>query len=122
MKFTFAIVLLSTLARGSEGGEGTDVGWDIAGDTSKRLREIVADNGGESRKKYLRRLKKDNDSVSFHGEIVDENDSSTFALAGDDSRNWNHGSYAVASKRSGNIKLNVPQDTQIGDTLFLFLR
>ena len=112
MKFTFAIVLLSTLARGSEGGEGTDVGWDIAGDTSKRLREIVADNGGESRKKYLRRLKKDNDSVSFHGEIVD----------GDDSRNWNHGSYAVASKRSGNIKLNVPQDTQVGDTLFLFLR
>ncbi|KAL3792097.1 LOW QUALITY PROTEIN: hypothetical protein ACHAW5_006742 [Stephanodiscus triporus] len=115
MKFTFAIVLLSTLARVSEGGEGTDVGvgWGIVGDTFKRLREIVADNVGERGNKYLRRLKKDNDSVSFHGETIDECD---------DSMNWNHGSYSVASKRSGNIKIHVPQDTQIGDTLFLFLR
>jgi hypothetical protein len=45
------------------------------------------------------------------------------ALSGEnDSQNWNHGSYEVASKRRGTIKLHVPRDTQVGDTLFLFLR
>jgi hypothetical protein len=88
----------------------------LAGDTSKNM---LVDRGGEHRTKYLRKLKKDL-SVSLQGEIVDGNEA--FAPTGEDSKNWNRGSYAVASKHSGTIKLHVPQDTQIGDTLFLFLR
>ncbi len=61
------------------------------------------------------------------GITINENDSPSItpglrALRGEiDSENWNRGSYAVASN-SGSIKLNVPKDTQVGDTLFLLLR
>jgi len=91
----------------------------LAGDTSK---SNLVDRGDERQnppRSYLRKLKKDL-SVSLHGEIVDENEA--FAPTGEDSKNWSRGSHAFASKHSGTIKLHVPRDTQIGDTLFLFLR
>ena len=44
----------------------------------------------------------------------------TFALA--DSTDWSHGSFAVTSKKSGEIKVYAPEGTVVGDTLFLFLR
>jgi hypothetical protein len=100
------LVLLSALAH-------TAV---LAADTSKNI--LVA-RGGERRTKYLRTLKKDL-SVSLQGEMVDENEA--FAPTGEDSKNWSRGSNAVASNHSGTIKVHVPQDTQVGDTLFLFLR
>ncbi|KAL3817570.1 hypothetical protein ACHAXA_010589 [Cyclostephanos tholiformis] len=90
--------------------------------------------GGDEEKQtnHLRQAKKVKSGESMalqDGEMINEGgDSPSFipglrALRGEnDSQNWNHGSYAVASKRSGTIKLHVPQDTQIGDTLFLFLR
>ncbi len=34
---------------------------------------------------------------------------------------WNHGATAVTSANSGTIKFDAPTDTQVGDTLFLFL-
>ena len=61
-----------------------------------------------------------------YGETADEDavpsftpDLPSFALADD---SWNHGSYAVSSAKSGTVKIYVPDDTQVGDTLFLFLR
>ena len=110
----FAIVLLSTLAQCAVLVESTTR-------LGRTAQDIKAGGDGEKQTNHLRKMK----TVQGGESIAD---SSSFipglrALRGeDDSRNWNHGSYAVASKRSGNIKLNVPQDTQIGDTLFLFLR
>ena len=40
----------------------------------------------------------------------------------DNSQDWTHGSYAVVSEHGETIKINVPPATQVGDTLFLFLR
>lgn len=34
---------------------------------------------------------------------------------------WNHGATAVTSANSGTVKFYAPTDTQVGDTLFLFL-
>ncbi len=34
---------------------------------------------------------------------------------------WNHGATAVTSANSGTIKFDAPTETQVGDTLFLFL-
>jgi hypothetical protein len=123
MKVKIAIVLLSTLAQRAV----------LAGSTSKRLGRTAQDAGGgdgEKQTNHLRKTKKVQGGKSIaiqDGITIDENDSSSFtpglrALRGeDDSENWNRGSYAVAST-SGSIKLNVPKDTQVGDTLFLFLR
>jgi len=38
-----------------------------------------------------------------------------------DSTAWNHGSYAVSARKSGTIEIFYPDDTEVGDTLFLFL-
>ncbi|KAL3797058.1 hypothetical protein ACHAW5_009644 [Stephanodiscus triporus] len=120
----FAIVLLSTLARCAVLVESSSTRLGRA------AQDIKAGGDGERQTNHLRKMKtvQGGESIAHHdGETINEADSSSFipglrALRGeDDSKNWNHGSYAVASKRSGNIKLNVPQDTQVGDTLFLFL-
>ena len=114
IKYFMKFLLLLALAR-------TTV---VKGHTSKGLEGILANSGGDRRIRYLRRMRKEEDNglVSIHGEIVNENVSPTFNLSGKEPQKWNHGSYAVASKRSGTIKIHVPQDTQVGDTLFLFLR
>ena len=124
MKVKIAIVLLSTLAQRAV----------LAGSTSTRLGHTTQDAGGgdgEKQTNHLRKTKKVQGEKSIaiqDGKTIDENDSPSFttglrALRGeDDSKDWSRGSYAVASKHSGTIKLQVPQDTQVGDTLFLFLR
>jgi hypothetical protein len=96
----------------------------LKGHTSKRRQRIMADSGGDRRTKNLRRMRKEEDDglVSIHVEIVNEHEWPTFILRGEEPQIWHHGSYAVASKHSGTIKLHVPRDTQVGDTLFLFLR
>ena len=122
MKVKIAIVLLSTLTQRAV----------LAGSTSTRLGRTAQDAGGGDGEKQTNHLRKTKNvrgkSIAIqYGKTIDENDSPSFtpglrALRGeDDSENWNRGSYAVASK-SGSIKLNVPKDTQVGDTLFLFLR
>jgi hypothetical protein len=35
---------------------------------------------------------------------------------------WNHGTTAVSTHHSGTITLQIPEETEVGDTLFLFLR
>jgi hypothetical protein len=40
----------------------------------------------------------------------------------DSSQDWTHGSVAVVSEHGATIKINMPPATQVGDTLFLFLR
>jgi hypothetical protein len=37
------------------------------------------------------------------------------------SKEWNHGATSVTSANDGTIKVYAPEDTQVGDTLFLFL-
>jgi hypothetical protein len=114
MKVKFAIVLLSTLAQRAV----------LAGSTSTRLGRTAQDAG------HLRKTKKFQGGKAIaiqNGKTIDENHSPFIpglrALTReDDSKIWNHGSYAVAASKSGYITLNVPQDTEVGDTLFLFLR
>jgi hypothetical protein len=113
MKVKFAIVLLSTLAQRAV----------LAGSTSTRLGRTAQDAS------HLRKTKKFQGGKSIaiqNGKQIDENDSPFIPglrapTREDDTMIWNHGSYAVASK-SGSIEINVPQDTKVGDTLFLFLR
>jgi hypothetical protein len=116
----FAIILLSALAHPAVSAVSI-VSTD---------KEIKAENDGGKRTNHLREKVGPDELMGLQdGERLDESgDSPNFipglrALRGEnDSRNWNHGSYAVASRHSGKLKLYVPRHTQVGDTLFLFLR
>ena len=115
-----AIILLSTIAHPAI----------MAVSSATSAQEIKAGNDGEKRTYHLRQKVEPGGTMGLQdGDTIDESGGSPSFIPGlralrgeNDSRNWNHGSYAVASKRRGTIKIHVPQDTQVGDTLFLFLR
>lgn len=134
MLLNFATVLLSAVVHTALSADAT----------STRLGQNALEiNGdGDRQSNYMRKMKKDknqsgdseDETVSLQDvEFIEEDGAQsfnqglrTFALTGldDDSSDWNHGSHAVSVTRpqDGIIKVNVPLEAQVGDTIFLFLR
>ena len=44
----------------------------------------------------------------------------TAALA--DTQDWSRGSYAASARKSGTLQIFIPDETRVGDTVFIFLR
>lgn len=143
MIFKSAIVLLSIAVQGvvAAGIGSNELGRSeepakIDRASTEYMRRMKKDKTGRKARDGKKNGKEDDEpeteiEFNMEPEVVEEDDTavpnfnpglrSSIVIDADDD-DWDHGSYATSSEKSGTVKVYVPDEARVGDHLFLFLR